>query len=131
MNTASSSRDGWVTPMGHSIESVWRRLLAGESGIAPTTLFDAQTFPTRISAEVKNFDPADHIDTIGPHAVSGRNTRFALAACAQAWKAARLNQDELDLDQVGIYLGSGEGSLDFDAFTVALPFGVGRCRRHA
>ena len=47
---------GWVTPMGHDVESVWRRLLAGESGIAPTTLFAAGTFPTKISAEVKGFD---------------------------------------------------------------------------
>jgi 3-oxoacyl-[acyl-carrier-protein] synthase II len=40
-----------------------------------------------------------------------------LAACDQAWKAAGLNRQLLDLDRVGIYLGSGEGSLDFDSFT--------------
>ena len=39
---------GWITPMGHSIEAVWKRLLNGESGIAQTTLFDASTFPTSI-----------------------------------------------------------------------------------
>ena len=38
-------------------------------------------------------------------------------ACAQAWKAAGLDAAKLDLDRVGIYLGSGEGSLDFDAYT--------------
>jgi 3-oxoacyl-[acyl-carrier-protein] synthase II len=108
---------GWITPMGNSIESTWKRLLAGESGIARTTLFDAATFPTTISAEVKNFKLAEHIDDIGPHATGGRNTQFALAACAQAWKHSGLDADKLDLDQVGIYLGSGEGSLDFDAFT--------------
>jgi 3-oxoacyl-[acyl-carrier-protein] synthase II len=105
--------------MGHSIEGTWKRLLAGESGIARTTLFDASTFPTSISAEVKNFALAEHIAEVGPHAVGGRNTQFALAACAQAWKHARLDAGKLDLDQVGIYLGSGEGSLDFDAFTHA------------
>lgn len=110
---------GWVTPMGHSIESVWSRLLAGESGIAPTTLFDAGTFPTRISAEVKDFDAAEHLDPAGPHASAGRNTQFALAACSQAWKDAGLDRQALDLDEVGLYLGSGEGSLDFDAFTVS------------
>ena len=36
---------GWVTPMGHDIEGVWRRLLAGESGVDYTTVFDASTFP--------------------------------------------------------------------------------------
>src|SRR5207249_530521 len=119
---------GWVTPMGHSIDAVWKRLLAGESGIAKTTIFDAATFPTTFSAEVKDYDlHADVPDTIR-HETAGRNTRFALGACAQAWKMASLppfqsglrTQDSgLDLDRVGIYLGSGEGSLDFDAYTTA------------
>jgi 3-oxoacyl-[acyl-carrier-protein] synthase II len=110
---------GWITPMGHSIEAVWKRLLNGESGIARTTLFDASTFPTTISAEVKDFKLADHVADPGEHLNGGRNTQFALAACAQAWKMAGLDSTQLDLDRVGIYLGSGEGSLDFEAFTMA------------
>jgi 3-oxoacyl-[acyl-carrier-protein] synthase II len=110
---------GWITPMGHSIEQVWPRLLKGESGISRTSIFDASTFPTSISAEVKNFRLAEHIDSTELHSGAGRNTQFALAACKQAWEAAGLNRDALDLDRVGIYLGSGEGSLDFDAFTTA------------
>jgi 3-oxoacyl-[acyl-carrier-protein] synthase II len=117
MNRVVITGMGWITPMGHSIESTWKRLLAGESGIAATTLFDAATFPTTISAEVKNFKLAEHIEDIAPHAAGGRNTQFALASCAQAWKHSGLDANKLDLDQVGIYLGSGEGSLDFDAFT--------------
>jgi len=119
MNRIVITGIGWVTPMGNCIESVWKRLLAGESGISRTTLFDANTFPTSISAEVKDFRLEDFIGDPGPHAGSGRNTRFALGACAQAWKDAKLDQAQLDLDRVGIYLGSGEGSLDFDAYTTA------------
>src|SRR5258705_7359957 len=119
---------GWVTPMGHSIEQVWPRLLAGESGISRTSIFDASTFPTSISAEVKDFRLADHLSDIGPHAGTGRNTQFALAACQQAWKSAGLPPlatgnsqpaTNIDLDRVGIYLGSGEGSLDFEAYTAS------------
>ncbi len=110
---------GWITPMGHAIEDVWKRLLAGESGIARTTIFDASTFPTSISAEVKGFELAKHVDEYESHRGAGRNTQFALAACAQAWRAAELDSSQLDLDRVGIYLGSGEGSLDFDAYTTA------------
>jgi len=119
MNRVVITGMGWVTPMGQNIDAVWKRLLAGDSGIARTSLFDAGTFPTSISAEVKNYDPAEFIGDLGPHAGSGRNTLFALGACAQAWKAARLDSAKLDLDRVGIYLGSGEGSLDFDAYTTA------------
>src|SRR5436190_16228042 len=110
---------GWVTPMGHSIDEVWKRLLAGDSGIARTTLFEASTFPTSISAEVKNFALERHVPDLAKHQGVGRNTQFALAACAQAWSAAKLDAAKLDLDRVGIYLGSGEGSLDFDAYTTA------------
>jgi 3-oxoacyl-[acyl-carrier-protein] synthase II len=110
---------GWVTPMGHTIDGVWKRLLAGESGIARTTIFDASTFPTSISAEVKDYRLADHIADLSMHPDVGRNTTFALGACAQAWNDAKLDSAKLDLDRVGIYLGSGEGSLDFDAYTTA------------
>jgi 3-oxoacyl-[acyl-carrier-protein] synthase II len=110
---------GWITPMGHTLDEVWKRLLAGESGIAHTTIFDASTFPTTISAEVKNFELSKHIGDPGVHAGAGRNTQFAAAACKQAWKMAGLDDAKLDFDRVGIYLGSGEGSLDFDAFTTS------------
>jgi 3-oxoacyl-[acyl-carrier-protein] synthase II len=130
MNRVVITGIGWVTPLGDAIEPVWQRLLAGDSGIARTTLFDAQTFPTQISAEVKGYDMAHHIgDAVAAvHSGAGRNTQFALGACAQAWKSANLPpignrqsqiDNPLDLDRVGIYLGSGEGSLDFDAYTAA------------
>src|SRR3954469_10028972 len=119
MNRVVITGMGWITPMGHDVETVWRRLLAGESGIERTTLFDASTFPTTFGAEVKNFRLTDHVPDAGPHKDAGRNTQFALAACLQAWKAAGLDAAKLDLDRVGIYLGSGEGSLDFEAYTTA------------
>jgi len=119
MNRVVITGMGWVTPMGHTIDSVWKRLLAGESGIARTTLFNASTFPTSISAEVKDYRLEDFLGDPGPHAGAGRNTRFALGACAQAWKSAGLDGAKINYDRVGIYLGSGEGSLDFDAYTTA------------
>jgi 3-oxoacyl-[acyl-carrier-protein] synthase II len=119
MNRVVITGMGWITPMGHSIDAVWRRLIAGESGIAHTSIFDASTFPTTISAEVKDFDLTAHVKDLSKHRGVGRNTQFALAACQQAWTAARLDQAKLDLDRVGMYLGSGEGSLDFDAYTTA------------
>ncbi len=66
---------------------------------------------------MKGFDLADHITDLERHQTSGRNTRFALAACSQAWKQSGLNRDTLDLDRVGIYLGSGEGPIDVQSYT--------------
>ncbi len=120
MNRVVITGMGWVTPMGQDLEGVWRRLLGGESGISRTTLFDAGTFPTQISAEVKGFEFAA-VPGVDPavHVGAGRNTQFALAACAGAWRMAGLNSAGVDPDRCGIYLAGGEGELDFAAFTAA------------
>jgi 3-oxoacyl-[acyl-carrier-protein] synthase II len=111
---------GWITPMGHDIKQVWQKLLDGRSGIAPTTIFDASTFPTQFAAEVKDFDPAAFLqDDLPRHKNVSRQVGFALAAAKQAWDQSRLREYEaLDPTQVGIYMGSGEGPLDFDDFAV-------------
>jgi 3-oxoacyl-[acyl-carrier-protein] synthase II len=49
---------GLVTPVGNDASSTWASLLSGRSGVAPISTFDASGFPTRIGAEVKNFDEA-------------------------------------------------------------------------
>ncbi|HEX8324478.1 MAG TPA: beta-ketoacyl-[acyl-carrier-protein] synthase family protein [Tepidisphaeraceae bacterium] len=110
---------GWITPMGNDVDTVWKRLLAGESGIAGTTLFDARTFPTRIGSEVKQFELPAAIKNVEQHKHAGRSTQFALAAASQAWDVAKLGEADLDLDRVGIYFAGGEGSLDLEAFTTS------------
>jgi len=112
---------GWITPLGHDIESTWKRILAGESGIAKTTIFDAATFPTQFSSEVKDFDLRKFIGKdFEIHRDVSRQAGFALAAARMAWDSARLsNAKALDRTRVGVYLGGGEGPLDFDNFTTA------------
>ncbi len=111
----------WVTPLGHDIESVWQKLLAGESGVTPTAVFDASTFPTSFSAQVKDFSLETFLgEDAQRHAGASRNTRFALAACQAAWSGAGLHAlDQLQSDRVGVYLGGGEAAIDFDNFAAA------------
>lgn len=117
---------GWITPLGHDIESVWKGLLACASGMAPITQFDAHNFPTTFAAEVKGYDFAAFMgDRAKLHANAGRNSRFALGAAVQAWKMAGLpyplirgaGNAGLDPYSVGTYLGAGDGALEFDNFT--------------
>jgi 3-oxoacyl-[acyl-carrier-protein] synthase II len=111
---------GWITPLGHDLETVWAALLAGDSGVDATTRFDASTFPTTFSAQVKNYDHNDYVSKKKLHEGVGLNTSFALGAAAQAWQMAGLDGfDQLDSARLGIYLGSGEGSLDFDNYVAA------------
>lgn len=111
---------GWITPLGHDLETVWAALLASSSGVDQTTRFDASTFPTTFSAQVKDYDHNDYVSKKELHEGVGLNTSFALGAAAQAWKMAGLdNFDKLDSSRLGIYLGSGEGSLDFENYVAA------------
>lgn len=108
---------GWVTPLGHDIETVWRNLLAGKSGASATTRFDASTFPTTFSSQVTGYDHLPLMKEKALHEGVGLNTSFALGAAAQAFGMSGLASfTGLDTARMGIYLGSGEGSLDSDNY---------------
>lgn len=111
---------GWITPLGHDLETVWANLLAGASGVSPIERFDASTFPTTFAAQVKDYDFTRYLDDPASHAHAGAHSRFALGAARQAWEQAGLG-DVADLDhrRIGIYLGAGEGVLDFPNYARA------------
>jgi 3-oxoacyl-[acyl-carrier-protein] synthase II len=109
---------GTVNPLAHDVEGTWQAVLACRDGMSPIELFDAATFPSTFAAQVRGFDLADHVAGAERHRHAGRHCRFALAAAVEAWRQSGLADcDALDRDHLGIYLGSGEGSLDFDNFT--------------
>ena len=111
---------GWVTPLGHDLETVWGALLAAESGIERTSHFDASTFPTTFSAEVKDYDWRRFVDDPSLHEGIGLNTSFALGAAAQAWRQSGLGgYDSLDPQRLGLYLGAGEGTIDFTSYVIS------------
>lgn len=107
---------GMVTPLGIGVEENWRRMLKGESGVGYITLFDASTFPTKIAAEIKDFDFKKYFPNDGKIEFAGRNTQFAILAADMAFKDAKLDQYKFDPRRFGIYLGSGEGKQDFFNF---------------
>ncbi len=112
---------GTVNPLGHDVEATWQAMLAGRSGLSTNELFDASTFPATFCAQVKGYDLASQVDDADRHRHAGRHCTFALGAAAQAWRQSALAGCEaLDETRLGIYLGSGEGSLDFDNFTSLL-----------
>ena len=115
---------GCITPMGTDVETVWKRLLAGESGVGYTTLFDASNFPTKISAEVRNWDISDVGENPADWKYQGRHTRFAIGAGKKAVADAGLDLNRIDPTRFGIYTGSGEGQQDFDRFTQMMVAGL-------
>jgi 3-oxoacyl-[acyl-carrier-protein] synthase II len=109
---------GLVTPLGVRVEELWKNLMAGASGVGLTTVFDAAKFPTKISAEVRNWDISDEGQDAKLWHFCGRHTKFAAGAALQAMRDAGLEKGlPADPTRLGVYLGSGEGQQDFDSFT--------------
>jgi 3-oxoacyl-[acyl-carrier-protein] synthase II len=108
---------GCVTPLGAELETVWTRLLAGDSGIGYITLFDASNFPTKISAEVRNWDLSEVGEDPEDWKYQGRHTHFAVGAAKKAIADSGIEPARIDPTRFGVYTGSGEGQQDFHSFT--------------
>lgn len=107
---------GLINPLGHDVETVWQKLKEGQSGVAKTTIFDASEFPTKISAEIKDWDisKVDVDQEIWKH--RGRHTKFAMGAAYQAVHGSGVLDSISDPTRFGVYLGSGEGNQDFQSY---------------
>jgi len=117
---------GIVCPLGNDVETLWQAILAGKSGVAKTTIFDASTFPTTFDAEVKDYDFAEYTKNPQLHKHGNRGSGFAIGATVQACRKAGIDvettepTDGIDRSRLGIYLGAGEGSVDNDVFFAAI-----------
>jgi 3-oxoacyl-[acyl-carrier-protein] synthase II len=106
---------GCVTPLGATPQQLWQNLLAGKSGVGPTTLFDANSFPTKISAEVRDWSIADEGEDAHEWRNRSRHTAFAAGAAKQAMRDSGAHAG-VDPARFGVYLGAGEGQQDFYRF---------------
>ena len=107
---------GCVTPLGTTVAELWANLKEGKSGVDYTTLFDASNFPTRISAEVRDWSLAEVGEDPAAWEKRGRHTRFAIGAAKQAMEDSGV-AGTVDPDKFGVYLGAGEGQQDFYNFS--------------
>lgn len=99
-----------VTPLANDIESTWKKLLAGESGIAPITLFDASAYDSRIAGEVKNFAPEEYMPLKQVRRMD-RFTQFAVAAAKMLLQDSDFEVTEANAYDTAVILGIGLGGL--------------------
>jgi len=99
---------GVVSPVGLGINEFWKALKAGKNGVSRVTHFEPSDFPSKMAAEVKNFNAEDWVDK----KTAGRMDRFAqfgLASAAMAIKDAGLDNFPFDGNRAGVIIGSGIG----------------------
>lgn len=101
---------GCVSPVGNNIKETWDALLAGKSGAAPITAFDASAHKTKFAAEVKGFEPVALFGSREARKMD-RFTQFATAATLEALESANFKIDESNRDRVGILIGTGIGGI--------------------
>ena len=101
---------GALTPIGNSVEEFWQNAIAGKSGAAPITYFDTTNYKTKFACELKDFDITQHLDKqlirkTDPY------TQYALVAAKEALDQAGISTETVDMEQVGVIWGSGQGGL--------------------
>ena len=103
---------GTINPLGNNISEYFDNLDNGTSGASPITRFDASLFKTKFACEIKNFDS----EKFGIDRKEARKldlfTQFALIATDEALKDSGIDTGLIDLDRIGVILGSGIGGID-------------------
>lgn len=101
---------GMVSPVGNDVATAWANITAGNSGIGEITHFDASDFPTRISGEVRGFDPEQYIPRKDIKKMDPF-IHYGIAAGTQAMADAGYEVTDANSDRIGVAVGAGIGGL--------------------
>ena len=101
---------GPVTPIGTGKNKFWQSLIQGKCGIDMISYFDAKEYPTKIAAEVKDFDYSNYISTKEANRMD-KNTQFSIVAAMLALEDSKLKITEKDSYSAGVIIGSGIGGI--------------------
>ena len=99
---------GAVTPLGNDLTTTWQNVIAGRSGIAPITLFDASAYESAVAGEVKGFSPEEYLPAKEARYMD-RYVQFACAAALEALRDAGIEIGDGLGPAAGVVIGSGAG----------------------
>jgi 3-oxoacyl-[acyl-carrier-protein] synthase II len=102
---------GAVTPLGNDVETTWKGIIEGKSGIGPLTRVNADEYPAKVAAELKDFNPEVFMDRKEARKMD-RFTQYAVASALMAVKDADLTINEENSERVGVWIGSGIGGME-------------------
>jgi 3-oxoacyl-[acyl-carrier-protein] synthase II len=102
---------GVVTPLGHELETFWQNLISGQCGVDTISAFDCSTYDTRMAAEVKSFDMSPAFPSPKEIRRTDRYSQLGVYAGWAALKDSGLDLAKENLDEIGVFVGSGIGGL--------------------
>jgi 3-oxoacyl-[acyl-carrier-protein] synthase II len=100
-----------LTALGPDSATFWDSLLKGRSGISRVTRFDPTDFPSKVGAEIRDFDPGVYMDPKEARR-NDRYTQYAVAASRMAVEDAKLDVNKIDSERFGVIIGSGIGGME-------------------
>lgn len=100
---------GAITPLGNTVAQTWDAMKAGKNGIAPITLFDTENFKAKLGAEVKEFDPKEHLG-VNEALRTDRYTQFALVATQEAVEESGI-VGTVQPERFAVFFGTGIGGI--------------------
>lgn len=103
---------GAVTPIGTGADGLWAGVMANRSAVRPIDRFDASPFPSRLAAQIDDFDPADHLDARRARRLD-RFSALSVAASRLAAEDARLPFGNGLASRAGVFIGSALGGVAF------------------
>ncbi|MDY0396075.1 beta-ketoacyl-ACP synthase II [Virgibacillus halophilus] len=101
---------GAVTPVGNDVQSMWKNIVAGKSGVGLVTKVNRDDFPAKVAAEVNDFDPLKYMEKKDARKMDPF-TQYAVAAAKMAVEDANLEINESNADRIGVWIGSGIGGM--------------------
>ena len=99
-----------ITPVGNNKEDFWKAIVRGENGFGRITSFDCSAFKSQVAGEVKGFDPTKYIGSKELRHTE-KFVQYAIACAKEAVKDSGLDFSKEDVDNAGILVGCGVGSL--------------------
>ncbi len=110
---------GIISPLGEGIEENWNKLLSGGSAFREIRSFDASTMPTKIAAEVTDFDAAKYVQSKALKLMP-RPVQFAVAAAHLAFADGGLERGDVPSERLGVFVGSRGALCDVEELSPAL-----------
>lgn len=102
---------GVISPLGNDVDTVWNNLINGISGITAIDTIDVSDIKTKVAGIVRDFGAEERWGRKEARKLD-RFCQFALAAAEQALENSQLQLDKIDLERLGVYVGSGIGGIN-------------------
>ncbi|MED1738206.1 beta-ketoacyl-ACP synthase II [Bacillus swezeyi] len=102
---------GALSPLGNDVKTSWNNAVDGVSGVGPITRVNADEYPAKVAAELKDFKIEDYMDKKEARKMD-RFTQYAVVSAKMAVEDAKLDINDKIADRVGVWVGSGIGGLE-------------------